>query len=206
MREKGYGRVDQHVVELGPARQLRPVELRRGQDGPRRVHPGARQRGAQVQHPGQRHRTGRQDPHDRGAARRARPTSSNPSRSPRSWPTSPSEECDVSGEVFSAAGGLYARFFIGLTPGYYKKDADRRGRPRPLGRDPRRRRLHHPRRPERRAEEDLRHPERGQRRQGRPRRHRRLRLTRRRWRRAPSSGRRARPGRARRPRRAARRR
>jgi hypothetical protein len=29
----------------------------------------------------------------------------------------------VSGEVFSAAGGLYARFFIGLTPGYYQKDA-----------------------------------------------------------------------------------
>ena len=34
-----------------------------------------------------------------------------------------SEECDVTGEVFSAAGGLYARFFIGLTPGFYKKDA-----------------------------------------------------------------------------------
>jgi NAD(P)-dependent dehydrogenase (short-subunit alcohol dehydrogenase family) len=34
-----------------------------------------------------------------------------------------SEECDVSGEVFSAAGGLYARFFIGLTPGYYQQGA-----------------------------------------------------------------------------------
>ena len=45
----------------------------------------------------------------------------------------------------------------------------RRGRPRPLGRDPRRRRLHHPRRPERRAAEDLRDPERRQRGQGRAR-------------------------------------
>jgi NAD(P)-dependent dehydrogenase (short-subunit alcohol dehydrogenase family) len=33
-----------------------------------------------------------------------------------------SEECDVSGEVYSVAGGLIARFFVGLTPGYYKKD------------------------------------------------------------------------------------
>jgi len=30
-----------------------------------------------------------------------------------------SEACDVSGEVYSAAGGIISRFFIGLTPGYY---------------------------------------------------------------------------------------
>ena len=30
-----------------------------------------------------------------------------------------SEACDVSGEVYSAGGGLISRFFIGLTPGYY---------------------------------------------------------------------------------------
>ena len=29
------------------------------------------------------------------------------------------EECPVTGEVYSAAGGRIARFFIGLTPGYY---------------------------------------------------------------------------------------
>jgi NAD(P)-dependent dehydrogenase (short-subunit alcohol dehydrogenase family) len=34
-----------------------------------------------------------------------------------------SEECGETGEVYSTAGGLYARFFVGLTPGYYKKDA-----------------------------------------------------------------------------------
>jgi NAD(P)-dependent dehydrogenase (short-subunit alcohol dehydrogenase family) len=34
-----------------------------------------------------------------------------------------SEECAVTGEVYSAAGGLYARFFVGLTPGYYTKEA-----------------------------------------------------------------------------------
>ncbi len=30
-----------------------------------------------------------------------------------------SEACPVSGEVYSAAGGIISRFFIGLTPGYY---------------------------------------------------------------------------------------
>jgi hypothetical protein len=29
------------------------------------------------------------------------------------------EECPVTGEVYSAAGGRIARFFIGLTQGYY---------------------------------------------------------------------------------------
>src|SRR4051794_1465249 len=29
------------------------------------------------------------------------------------------EDCPVSGEVYSAAGGRIARFFVGLTPGYY---------------------------------------------------------------------------------------
>ena len=32
------------------------------------------------------------------------------------------EECPVTGEVYSAAGGRIARFFIGLTPGYYNPD------------------------------------------------------------------------------------
>ena len=30
-----------------------------------------------------------------------------------------SEDCPVSGEIYSAAGGRIARFFVGLTPGYY---------------------------------------------------------------------------------------
>jgi len=33
-----------------------------------------------------------------------------------------SDECDVTGEVYSAAGGVIARFFIGLTPGYYNPE------------------------------------------------------------------------------------
>ena len=33
-----------------------------------------------------------------------------------------SEEVDVTGEVYSVAGGLVARFFIGLTPGYYNPE------------------------------------------------------------------------------------
>lgn len=30
-----------------------------------------------------------------------------------------SDACDVTGEIYSAAGGIISRFFIGLTPGYY---------------------------------------------------------------------------------------
>jgi NAD(P)-dependent dehydrogenase (short-subunit alcohol dehydrogenase family) len=33
-----------------------------------------------------------------------------------------SQDCDVTGEVYSVAGGLVSRFFIGLTPGYFKAD------------------------------------------------------------------------------------
>lgn len=33
-----------------------------------------------------------------------------------------SEECEVSGEVYSVAGGAVSRFFIGRTPGYYNAD------------------------------------------------------------------------------------
>jgi NAD(P)-dependent dehydrogenase (short-subunit alcohol dehydrogenase family) len=32
------------------------------------------------------------------------------------------EDCPVSGEIYSAAGGRYARFFIGMTTGWTKKD------------------------------------------------------------------------------------
>ena len=67
-----------------------------------------------------------------------------------------SEEVDVTGEIYSVAGGLVSRFFIGLTPGYHNPELDRRGRARPLGRDPRPGRLHRPRRPQRRAAQDLR--------------------------------------------------
>jgi NAD(P)-dependent dehydrogenase (short-subunit alcohol dehydrogenase family) len=33
-----------------------------------------------------------------------------------------SEACDVTGEVYSAAGGVVARFFVGLTEGYYNPE------------------------------------------------------------------------------------
>ena len=72
----------EHLVELRPARQLRPDQLRRRQDGPRRAHQGARHRGPQEQHQGQRHRPGGHDPHDRGDVRRGR-------RRPRPEPGQP---------------------------------------------------------------------------------------------------------------------
>ncbi len=33
-----------------------------------------------------------------------------------------SEACEVSGEIYSAAGGIISRFFIGLTPGYHNPE------------------------------------------------------------------------------------
>ena len=33
-----------------------------------------------------------------------------------------SEACEVTGEVYSTAGGIVSRFFIGLTPGYYNPE------------------------------------------------------------------------------------
>jgi hypothetical protein len=32
------------------------------------------------------------------------------------------EDCPVTGEVYSVGGGRVARFFIGMTHGYFKKD------------------------------------------------------------------------------------
>jgi NAD(P)-dependent dehydrogenase (short-subunit alcohol dehydrogenase family) len=32
------------------------------------------------------------------------------------------EECPVTGEIYSAAGGRIARYFVGLTPGYFNAD------------------------------------------------------------------------------------
>ena len=74
----------QHLVGRRHLRQLRPDELRRRQDGPGRLHPGARRRGGQEQHQGQRHRPRRQDPHDRGAPRPGRRPARSRSSSRRS--------------------------------------------------------------------------------------------------------------------------
>ena len=49
--QRGQGRHRHDLVELGPVRQLRPVQLRRGQGRALRLHAGALDRGAQVRHP-----------------------------------------------------------------------------------------------------------------------------------------------------------
>ncbi len=61
------------------------------------------------------------------------------------------EECPVSGEIYAAGFGRFARIFIAMTPGYVhdRVGAHDRGRRRPLGGDQRRPRLHHPDRPAR---------------------------------------------------------
>ena len=83
----------QHQLELGSARQLRPGQLRRRQARPRRLHPGARQRGPQAQHQGQRHRPGGPHPHDRGPARTARRQARSVPGHARPSSTSPTRTC-----------------------------------------------------------------------------------------------------------------
>ena len=69
------------------------------------------------------------------------------------------EDCPVNGEVYSVAGGVVARYFIGLTPGLVRRGPHRRGRARQLRADPRRDRLHRPRGPLGRAQEAARDPQ-----------------------------------------------
>ena len=151
MREQGYGRVVNTASNsgiLGNFGQANYGAAKMGLVGFTRV---LANEGAQAQHQGQRHRPGRPHPHDRGAARparrQARPRSS--SRPIVAWLAH--EDCPVTGEVYSRRRRRVARFFIGLTEGYFKDGPHGRGRPRQLRPDPRRGGLHRPRRSERRA-------------------------------------------------------
>ena len=63
-----------------------------------------------------------------------------------------SEDCEVSGEIYSAMGGRFARVFVGAVPGWIaERPRHRRRRGREPRADPRHDRLHHPRQRLRRA-------------------------------------------------------
>ena len=51
LREQNYGRILNTTLRLGAVRQLRAVELRRGQGGTHGPHPGAVDRGSAQQRP-----------------------------------------------------------------------------------------------------------------------------------------------------------
>ena len=96
------------------------------------------------------HRPDRQHPHDRGAARPARPTRSTPSWSRPVVAWLVHEDCPVTRRDLLGRRRRVARFFIGLTAGLLQAGPDRRGRARPLRGDPRRDRLLRPHRRRRR--------------------------------------------------------
>ena len=75
---RGQGEHHQHVVDVGAARQHRPVELRRGQGRHRGVHGHHRRRARPLRRARQRDRARRAHPHDRVA----RPGWSTPSPPP----------------------------------------------------------------------------------------------------------------------------
>ena len=122
MREQGYGRSGQHASNAGILGNFGQTNYGAAKMGLVGLHPGARPGGRQVQHQGQRHRPDRPHPHDRGAARARWPTSSTPSWSRPIVAWLVHEDCPVTGEIYSAGGGRIARFFIGLTEGYYNPE------------------------------------------------------------------------------------
>ena len=68
----GPGLGDQHLVDLGPAGQPGPGQLRGGQGRDRRLHRDRRRGADPLRHPGQRHRPGRPHPDDRADPRALR--------------------------------------------------------------------------------------------------------------------------------------
>ena len=112
-----------HRVVRRPLRQLRPGQLRRGEDGPRRTRQRARPGGRAQQHQGQRDRADRGHPHDREIfgdelADKLAPGLVSPVVA---WLAH--EDCPVSGHTYSVGGGRVARVFIGEGHGYLKTDA-----------------------------------------------------------------------------------
>ena len=105
----------------GFVRQLRSGQLRGRQGGPRRADPSAGNRGRPPQHPGQRDRAAGPHPHDRRAARRLGHKVGPETVTPVVAYLA-SQQCSVTGEIFSVAGGRVARIFFAETPGYILPD------------------------------------------------------------------------------------
>ena len=121
MREQSYGRVLMATSNSGVLGNFGQIELRRGQDGPGRLDPCPGRRRRQVQHQGQRHCPAGQDPNDGGTSRPAGRQAVPELVAPVAiWLVH--RDIPVTGEVYSAAGGRVARFFIGLTQGYYNPE------------------------------------------------------------------------------------
>ena len=117
MRDQGYGRIvntSSGAGVFGNFGQTNYGAAKMGLVGFTRV---LAVEGGEEQHQGQRDRAGRQDPHDRGAARpvadKLAPEFVTPIVTFLAH-----ESCPVSGEVYSVGGGRVARVFIGVTPGY----------------------------------------------------------------------------------------
>ena len=68
MRERNYGRIVAHHLVVGPVRQFRPGQLRRGEIRHGRPDERAGRGGPQEQHPRQHDLADRGDAHDRGIA------------------------------------------------------------------------------------------------------------------------------------------
>ena len=117
----GAGRDRAHVVDVGPARQPRPDELRRGQGRHRLVQRSSRARSCSATACGPTPSRRRPAP----GSPRPRPASATSSRRPRTrpsstcgtrptsrrWsPTSPTEDCPLTGKTFFVQGGRVPLF------------------------------------------------------------------------------------------------
>jgi len=119
MREQGYGRIISTSSAAGIFGNLRPGQLRRSEDGSRRVHPRPRRGRRQVQHQGQRDRSAGAHQDDREHLRQDRDKLDPALISPLVTYLA-SEECEATGRVFSVGGGRVAEVFIAETQGYFQ--------------------------------------------------------------------------------------
>ena len=119
MREQNYGRDRQHQLGLGAVRQLRPVELRRGQGRAHGSHPGAVDRGRAQQ----RARSNAIAP-----IAHTRMTESQMDAAMRPELISPlvaylcHASCEITGQAYSVGGGRVSRLFLGMTTGITEPD------------------------------------------------------------------------------------
>ena len=150
MVEQGYGRIVM-TTSSGMFGLPNNLVVRHRQGGRHRADAQPRDRRRRARHQGQ--------PHRARGDRRAWPARADDD-SPMATPMAPElvapmvaflahEDCPVSGEIYAAGAGRFARIFIASTEGYVHADGapDGRGRRRALGGDQRRDRLLRPGRP-----------------------------------------------------------
>ena len=136
MVEQGYGRIVM-TTSAGMFGLPNNTSYATAKGGGHRADPQPGPGRRRARHQGQPHRAGGDDPDGRaGRARRAPTPQMSPELVAPMVAFLAHEDCPVSGEIYAAGAGRFARIFIASTPGYVHPapEPDDRGRRRQLGR------------------------------------------------------------------------